>query len=237
MFTESTYENAVIQLFEGMGYTHIYAPDMGREDFTEPLMENVLRDALVRINRGLPTEAIGEAMAKIRNFDGGSLIEKNRTFTGYLQNGVEVNYAVDGETRSALVRLVDFEKVENNEFAVVNQYTYIENGNNRRPDIILFVNGLPLVLMELKSPAKRMRGPKMPTINYATICRTSRLCSFTMLSVLSATFRPTAQGQSHRDLTVLWTGRLRTADTKTPHMRSLIHSMRECFRRSGCLIF
>ncbi len=69
MFTESTYENAVIQLFEGMGYTHIYAPDMGREDFTEPLMENVLRDALVRINRGLPTEVIGEAMAKIRNFN------------------------------------------------------------------------------------------------------------------------------------------------------------------------
>ena len=158
MFTESTYENAVIQLFEGMGYTHIYAPDMGREDFSDPLMDGVLRDALVRINRGLPTEAIGEAMAKIRNFDGGSLIEKNRTFTEYLQNGVEVNYAADGETRSALVRLVDFEKVENNEFAVVNQYTYIENGNNRRPDIILFVNGLPLVLMELKSPSKEDAG-------------------------------------------------------------------------------
>lgn len=131
---------------------------MGREDFSDPLMDGVLRDALVRINRGLPTEAIGETMAKIRNFDGGSLIEKNRTFTEYLQNGVEVNYAVDGETRSALVRLVDFEKVENNEFAVVNQYTYIENGNNRRPDIILFVNGLPLVLMELKSPAKEDAG-------------------------------------------------------------------------------
>ena len=58
-FTESTYENAVIQLFEGMGYTHIYAPDMGREDFTEPLKDGVLRDALVRINRCLPTEDIG----------------------------------------------------------------------------------------------------------------------------------------------------------------------------------
>lgn len=126
MFTESTYENAVIQLFEGMGYTHIYAPEMGREDFSDPLMDGVLRDALVRINRGLPLEAIGEALSKIRNFDGGSLIEKNRTFTEYLQNGVEVNYAADGETRSALVRLVDFEKVENNKFAVVNQYTYIE---------------------------------------------------------------------------------------------------------------
>ena len=96
-FTESTYENAVIQLFESMGYTHIYAPDMGREDFSDPLMGGVLRDALVRINRGLPLEAIGEALSKIRNFEGGSLVEKNRTFTGYLQDGVEVNYTVGGE--------------------------------------------------------------------------------------------------------------------------------------------
>lgn len=157
-FTESTYENAVIQLFESMGYTHIYAPDMGRADFSDPLMGGVLRDALVRINRGLPVEAIGEALSKIRNFEGGSLVEKNRTFTGYLQDGVEVNYTAEGETRAALVRLLDFEKPENNDFAVVNQYTYIENGNNRRPDIILFVNGLPLVLMELKSPAKEDAG-------------------------------------------------------------------------------
>ena len=157
-FTESTYENAVIQLFESMGYTHIYAPDMGRADFSDPLMGGVLRDALVRINRGLPLEAIGEALSKIRNFEGGSLVEKNRIFTGYLQDGVEVNYTVGGENRAALVRLLDFEKPENNDFAVVNQYTYIENGNNRRPDIILFVNGLPLVLMELKSPAKEDAG-------------------------------------------------------------------------------
>ena len=157
-FTESTYENAVIQLFEGMGYTHIYAPDMGREDFSDPLMDGVLRDALVRINRGLPLEAIGEALSKIRNFEGGSLVEKNRIFTGYLQDGVEVNYTAEGETRAALVRLVDFEKPENNDFAEVNHYTYIENGNTRRPDIILFVNGLPLVLMELKSPAKEDAG-------------------------------------------------------------------------------
>ena len=107
-FTESTYENAVVQLFESMGYTHIYAPDMGRADFSDPLMGGVLRDALVRINRGLPVEAIGEALSKIRNFEGGSLVEKNRFFTGYLQDGVEVNYTVGGETRAALVRLLDF---------------------------------------------------------------------------------------------------------------------------------
>ena len=79
MFTESTYENAVIQLFEGMGYTHIYAPEMGREDFSDPLMDGVLRDALVRINRGLPLEAIGEALSKIRNFDVARVLRERRT--------------------------------------------------------------------------------------------------------------------------------------------------------------
>ena len=158
LFTESTFESAVIELFERMGYTHIYAPDMGRTDYTDPLMCGVLRDALVRINRGLPVDAISEALVKIRNFEGGSLVEKNRIFMKYLQDGVEVNYTVNGENRAALVHLVDYENTENNEFSVVNQYTYIENGNNHRPDIILFVNGLPLVVMELKSPSKEDAG-------------------------------------------------------------------------------
>ena len=154
MFNESIYENAIIQLFEGMGYTHIYAPDLNREDFSSPLLSDVLQDAMVRINRGLPMDAIREAMGKLRDFESGSLLQKNRVFMGYLQDGVEVKYVSDGEERAVLVRLIDYEKPENNEFSVVNQYTFVENGNNRRPDIILFINGLPLVLMELKSPSK-----------------------------------------------------------------------------------
>ena len=154
MFNESIYENAIIQLFEGMGYTHIYAPDLNREDFSSPLLSDVLQDAMVRFNRGLPMDAIREAMGKLRDFESGSLLQKNRVFMGYLQDGVEVKYVSDGEERAVLVRLIDYEKPENNEFSVVNQYTFVENGNNRRPDIILFINGLPLVLMELKSPSK-----------------------------------------------------------------------------------
>ena len=87
-FTESIYEQAIIQLFEGMGYTHIYAPDMNREDFSSPLLLGTLQDALVRINRGLPMAAIREAMGKLCDFEGGSLVQKNRVFTGYLQDGV-----------------------------------------------------------------------------------------------------------------------------------------------------
>lgn len=153
-FTEELFENAVIELFEGMGYTHIYAPDMNRDDFSSPIMESTLLDCLVRINKKLPIEAIHEAVAKIKNFEGGSIVHKNRIFTGYLQNGIEVKYFYKGEEYSSIVYLIDYEKIDNNTFYAVNQYTYIENGNNRRPDIILFINGLPLVLIELKSPSK-----------------------------------------------------------------------------------
>ena len=153
LFTEDTFEKAVISLFEGMGYEHIYAPDLER-DYSRPLMDSVLQDSLVRINKGLPLEAIQEAIQKLNSFDSGTLVQKNRIFTGYLQNGVEVKYFHKGEERSSIVYLLDYSNVKNNTFYVVNQFTFIENGNNRRPDIILFINGMPLVLMELKSPSK-----------------------------------------------------------------------------------
>ncbi len=153
-FNEADYENAIIELFQNMGYTHIHAPDMGRTDFSDPLLDSVLRDSLVKLNKGLPYDAINEAVSKLRNFDSGSLVQKNITFMNYLQNGVPVKYYDKGEERNTLVYLADYKNVQNNSFYVVNQYTYIENGNNRRPDVILYINGLPLVLMELKSPSK-----------------------------------------------------------------------------------
>ena len=152
-FTEDMFEQAVIELFENMGYTHIYAPDMER-DYSSPLLDSVLMDSLVKLNKGLPLDAITEAINKLRNFDTGSLLQKNMQFMDYLQNGIPVRYFVKGEERTSIVYLLDYKTVANNSFYVVNQFTYIENGNNRRPDIILFVNGLPLVLMELKSPSK-----------------------------------------------------------------------------------
>ena len=152
-FTEDMFEQAVIELFENMGYTHIYAPDMER-DYSSPLLDSVLLDSLVKLNKGLPPEAINEAVSKLRDFDTGSLLQKNMQFMDYLQNGIPVKYFVNGEERTSIVYLIDYKIVDNNSFYVVNQFTYIENGNNRRPDIILFINGLPLVLMELKSPSK-----------------------------------------------------------------------------------
>ena len=153
-FTEDLFEQAVLELLQNMGYTHIYAPDMGRSYFSSPLMESALLDSLVRINKKLPIEAINEAIYKLKNFESGSLVQKNKIFMGYLQNGVEVKYVYNGEERNAIVYLIDYSKADNNTFYAVNQYTYIENSNNRRPDVILFINGFPLVLMELKSPSK-----------------------------------------------------------------------------------
>ena len=88
-FTESTYEQDVIELFEQMGYTHLYAPDMER-DYESPLLDSVLLDSLVRINKKLPPQAIEEAVNKLKSFDSVSLLEKNRTFMEYLQNGTGV---------------------------------------------------------------------------------------------------------------------------------------------------
>ena len=152
-FTEDMFEQAVIELLCNMGYTHIYAPDMER-DYSSPLLDAELMDSLVKLNKGLPLDAITEAVAKLRTFDTGSLVQKNMTFMDYLQNGLTVKFFDKGEERSTLVKLIDYEHPKANSFYVVNQFTYIENGNNRRPDIILFINGLPLVLMELKSPSK-----------------------------------------------------------------------------------
>ena len=153
IFTEATFEQAIIELFESMGYTHLYAPDLDR-DYADPLLGDALREALARINPGLPEDALEEALSKVRNLDAGSLVQKNQRFTDYLQNGVPVKYFVKGEERSALVKLIDYDQPQKNSFRVVNQFSFQENGNARRPDVILFINGLPLVLMELKSPSK-----------------------------------------------------------------------------------
>ena len=107
-YTESNYENAVLQLLnEGLGYTYVYGPDVDR-DYHSPLYEDVLLSALQRVNRGLPLDAINEAVYKLKNFESVSLLQKNMTFTDYLQNGVPVKYFENGEERSTLVYLVDF---------------------------------------------------------------------------------------------------------------------------------
>ena len=151
--SEDAYENSVIELFEELGYTHVYGPDVETRDFTSPLYDAVLTNSLHQINPNLPDEAINEALFKLKNFENAELTQKNAVFMDYLQNGITVRYTEKGEPRDTIVYLIDYENPDNNSFIVANQWTFIEN-SEKRPDILLFINGLPLVLMELKSPSR-----------------------------------------------------------------------------------
>ena len=151
-YTESSYENSVIELFEEMGYKHVYGPDVDR-DVTSPLYDDVLNASIIKINAGVPQAAIQDALYKLKNYENGELAQKNQVFMDYLQNGIPVTYFDKGEEKSSIVYLVDYAHPENNSFIVANQWTFIEH-SNKRPDVILFVNGLPLVVVELKSPSR-----------------------------------------------------------------------------------
>ena len=152
-FREEDYEKSLIELFQNdLEYEYVYGPDIER-DFYSPFYEDVLLDSLQRINHSATNDAIQDALFKLKNFENGELVQKNAVFMDYLQNGIPVRYFVDGEERSSIIYLVDYKNPENNSFVVANQWTFIEN-SNKRPDLILFLNGLPIVLMELKSPSR-----------------------------------------------------------------------------------
>ena len=153
LYTEADYENSVIELFRNdLGYEYVYGPDIDR-DFYSPLYEEVLVNSLYSLNKDLSEDAIQDALFKLKNFENGELVQKNAVFMDYLQNGIPVRYFVTGEEQSSICYLVDYQNPNNNSFIVANQWTFIEN-SNKRADIILFLNGLPVVLVELKSPSR-----------------------------------------------------------------------------------
>ena len=152
-FTEAHFENAILELMhDKLGYDRIYGPDVER-DYTEPLHLEIVRQSLFDINPSLAKEAIDEAIVKIRNIENGSLVQRNEVFTDYMQNGVEVNYFDGKDQCSTRVRLIDYDTPLRNNFTVANQWT-VEEKSVRRADIIVFVNGFPLVVVELKSPSR-----------------------------------------------------------------------------------
>lgn len=152
-YHEENYEKSIIELFKNdLQYEHIYGPNIER-DFYSPLYEDILVESIERINNRLPHTAIDDALYKLKNFENGELVQKNMVFMDYLQNGIPVRYFDGNEEKSAIVYLIDYDNVDNNSFIVANQWTFIES-SNKRPDIILFINGLPLVVMELKSPSR-----------------------------------------------------------------------------------
>jgi len=158
--TESEVEQASLDILSGMGYSVINGPDIApdgpipeRQSYSDILLNGRLRDAIDRLNPKIPSEAKEEAIKQLLRSESPDLIINNRRFHKMLANGVDVEFRKGDRVVSDKVWLFDFENISRNEFLAVNQYTIIEDNHNRRPDIILFVNGLPLVVIELKNPA------------------------------------------------------------------------------------
>ena len=156
---ESDIEAAALEWLAELGYTVLHGPDIApdtpdaeRSAYNEVILTRRLQDAIARLNPEIPTDAQEEALRKVLNPDSHTLVQNNRAFHLMLVDGIEVEYRqLDGTVRGARVRLVDFDAPENNDWLAVNQFTVVEK-SDRRPDIVLFINGLPLVVFELKNP-------------------------------------------------------------------------------------
>ena len=159
--TESILEEAVLEWLEGLGYAVAHGPDIApgeraaeRLDYAEVLLEKRLRAALERLNPDLPYEAIDAAVRKVTRLPAPALVGNNHAFHRMLVNGVDVEYRnPDGGVSYDKAHLLDFADPDNNDWLAVNQFTVIEDNHQRRPDIVVFVNGLPLAIFELKNPA------------------------------------------------------------------------------------
>jgi type I restriction enzyme R subunit len=158
--TEDQLEQEALDWLTETGYTHLYGPDIApdgptpeRSAFQQVLLADRLRGAIARLNPTVPAAARDDALRHVLNLDTPVLLSANRHFHALLVNGVPVEYQLDGETRGDFVRLIDFADVSANEWLSVNQFAIKGPKHARRPDILLFVNGLPLALLELKNPA------------------------------------------------------------------------------------
>ena len=159
--TEAEVEQAALDWLAGLGWAVAHGPDIApetpnaeRDDYGQVVLERRLGDALAALNPGLPASALDDASRKLTRPEGSTLEGRNRAFHRMLVNGVEVEYREsDGRVRGDQVRLIDFDNASNNDWLAVNQFTATEDRNTRRPDVVLFVNGVPLGVIELKNPA------------------------------------------------------------------------------------
>jgi type I restriction enzyme R subunit len=161
--TEQTLENNIIKtILEPLGYKHIYGPNIApepevthpykRDSYEQVVLTKILRTKLIEINKDVKLELIDRAIKTILDIKSPDQTHNNETFHNYLVNGIELEYLENGDMRGQRIKLIDFKNPKNNQYNAINQYTIIENNKNKRPDIILYINGLPLVIIELKNP-------------------------------------------------------------------------------------
>ena len=157
---ESEVENMAIEELESLGYTYISGVDLApdtmsaeRQSYSDILLMGRLRTALTKLNSTIPADAIDSTVRRLSHIATSNLLADNEEFHRLLIDGVPVEYRKNGDVIGDNEQVIDFDNVENNEFLVVNQYTIVQNNNNKRPDVLLFINGIPLILFELKNPA------------------------------------------------------------------------------------
>jgi type I restriction enzyme R subunit len=158
LLNENIIESFSIELLQRLGYEHIYGPDIApdaenpeRDSFEQILLTGRLGRAVQRINAKLAPDVRAVAIKELQRIASSDLLANNEVFHRLLTEGIPVTQQIDGNERGDRVWLIDFKHPENNDFVVVNQFTIIENGQNKRPDLLLFINGIPLVLVELKN--------------------------------------------------------------------------------------
>jgi type I restriction enzyme, R subunit len=158
--TETDIELLAIDELEELGWNYVYGPDIAfdgispeRENYQEVILKSRLKSAINRLNKNIPSEILEEAFNKVLRIPSTDLMQSNETFHDYIINGIKVEYQTKDGIRGDIVKLIEFDKITLNDFLIVNQFTIIEKQNNKRPDVVLFINGIPLVIVEIKNPA------------------------------------------------------------------------------------
>lgn len=159
-YTEDSYEQTVLELLREMDYEVLHGPEVDAKtgrDLTDATVPGILREAMLRINGTEKTAAVDEAIRKVHELFLQPLVQANVQLTDWLQNGLDVTFKTsEGTLRSDHVRILDIENPTNNSFQVVNQWTVVNSQTRKRADIVVFVNGLPISIIELKSPSREV---------------------------------------------------------------------------------
>lgn len=159
-FTEDSYEQTIISLFKDMGYEYHYSPELDADtsrELTDSTIPGALRKAMLAINGADKVAAVDEAIRKIREQFSQPLVSANITLTDWLQNGLDVTFkTAQGSLRSDHIKIIDTDNINNNSFVVANQWTVTNGKSTKRADIVVFINGLPISVVELKSPSREV---------------------------------------------------------------------------------